>query len=145
LLRKAFRGFTLVELLIVLVILSILASLAVPAYLEQAKRTKYAEVINATSPFKLVVEACFIARGTLTGCSGGAYGIPANITSGDGYLNDLSVVDGVITADGDSATFGLGEGNEYTYILTPAEPATPGKGASLLWTVSGTCLSKGYC
>ena len=140
---KLQKGFTLVELLIVLVILGVLATLAVPAYLEQSKRTKFAEVVNATSPYKLAVEACYIARGALADCDAGAYGVPAAVTGGDGYLNDISVTDGVITADGDGGTFGYSAGStEYTYILTPT---TASSGASLTWAATGTCSAPGYC
>jgi type IV pilus assembly protein PilA len=144
-LRSKTAGFTLIELLVVIAIIGILAAVAVPSYLDYAKRAKYSEVVNATAPFKVAVEACYITRGNLTDCDSGFYGVPAAITGGDGHLNDLAVADGVITADGDSATFGPATGAEYTFILTPSIPGTAGKGASLTWAASGTCQGVGLC
>jgi type IV pilus assembly protein PilA len=140
-LRTGMAGFTLIELLVVIAIIGILAAVAVPSYLDYAKRAKYSEVVNATAPFKVAVETCYITRGNLTDCDSGAYGVPALITGGDGHLNGLAVADGVITADGDSATFGLA----YTFVLTPSIPGTAGKGASLTWAASGTCQGVGLC
>ena len=145
-LRARTSGFTLIELLVVIAIIGILAAVAVPSYLDYAKRAKYSEVVNATAPFKVAVETCYITRGNLTDCDSGAYGVPAAITGGDGYLNDLAVTDGVITADGDGATFDYSTGTtEYTFILTPSIPGTAGKGASLTWVASGTCQGVGLC
>jgi type IV pilus assembly protein PilA len=146
-LRARTSGFTLIELLVVIAIIGILAAVAVPSYLDYAKRAKYSEVVNATAPFKVAVETCYITRGNLTDCDSGAYGVPAAITGGDGYLGGLSVADGVITAYGDNTSFGLdsGTGTEYDFVLTPSIPGTAGKGASLTWAASGTCQGVGLC
>jgi type IV pilus assembly protein PilA len=79
-LRTGMAGFTLIELLVVIAIIGILAAVAVPSYLDYAKRAKYSEVVNATAPFKVAVETCYITRGNLTDCDSGAYGVPAAIT-----------------------------------------------------------------
>jgi type IV pilus assembly protein PilA len=42
--RKEFRGFTLIELMIIVSILGVLASVAIPAYLTYIKRSKTSEV-----------------------------------------------------------------------------------------------------
>ncbi len=141
--RRQETGFTLIELLVVIVVIGILAVLAVPSYLNHTKRSKFVEVMNATAPFKRAVEACYVSRIALADCDSGAYGVPAAITAGDGYLNDLSVTDGVVTADGDGGTFGYSSGStEYTYILTPEAASN---GAALTWAATGTCSSPGYC
>ena len=144
-LHKKTAGFTLIELLVVIAIIGILAAVAVPSYLDYAKRAKYSEIVNATAPFKVAVEACYITRGNLTDCDSGAYGVPAAVADGTGagYLNSISVADGIITADGDGGTFGYSTGTtEYTYILTPT---TATSGASLTWAATGTCSTPGYC
>jgi len=133
-------GFTLIELLIVIAIIAILAAIAVPAYLTYTQKAYFSEVIQATAPFKLAVEACYQSLGggtAVANCAGGQNGVPANITTGQGNVGSISVsAAGVITATG-STTHNL---SAYTYILTP----TP-TNSVLIWTPSGTCSAAGLC
>ncbi|HMY62402.1 MAG TPA: prepilin-type N-terminal cleavage/methylation domain-containing protein, partial [Nitrosomonas sp.] len=52
------KGFTLIELMIVVAIIGILAAVAVPAYQNYTIKSRFTEVINATAPFKTAVELC---------------------------------------------------------------------------------------
>ena len=138
------QGFTLIELMIVVAIIGILASIAVPSYQTYVKKAKFSEVVMATSPYKTAIELC--AQTTLassateiTGCTGGSNGIPANISTSNGNGNVASITTtavGVITATAISAN-GL---NGETYVMTPT--ITAGK---VTWINSGTCVSAGLC
>jgi len=56
--KQAQKGFTLIELMIVIAIIGILAAVAVPQYGNYTKRAKFSEVIAATSPIKTGVNLC---------------------------------------------------------------------------------------
>jgi len=55
------RGFTLVELMIVIAIISILAVVAVPAYNNYATKSKFTEVVLATAPTKTGISTCAVS------------------------------------------------------------------------------------
>ena len=61
-LPKKQSGFTLIELMIVIAIIDILASIAMPAYSSCTKKAKFSEVILAGSSVKGLVDLCFQIR-----------------------------------------------------------------------------------
>ncbi|GAB56410.1 fimbrial protein MS11-D1 [Glaciecola punicea ACAM 611] len=91
------KGFTLIELMIVVAIIGILAAIALPAYQGYTNKAKFSEVIIATAAAKSAVEVCVHTKGDKVDCDAGKNGIPAIITALDS-LTGLTVVDGKITA-----------------------------------------------
>lgn len=63
--RNNVRGFTLIELMIVVTILGILASIAMPAYQDYAKRAKISEALTAISQCRSEVTHYFQINSTL--------------------------------------------------------------------------------
>ncbi len=56
--QKSQKGFTLIELMIVVAIIGILAAIAVPAYQNYTLRARFTEVVNATASVKTGIEIC---------------------------------------------------------------------------------------
>ena len=63
--HKHNRGFTLVELMIAVAIISILAALAVPTYRDYTIRAKISEAINMAASAKVSIAEFYISEGRL--------------------------------------------------------------------------------
>ncbi|KAA9129754.1 prepilin-type N-terminal cleavage/methylation domain-containing protein [Marinihelvus fidelis] len=86
------KGFTLIELMIVIAIVAILVALAVPAYQDYTIRAKVGECINQAAPAKLAVSEYFQSEGNFAG-SEAAYGFDT-ANSESQYCNDLVITPG---------------------------------------------------
>ena len=64
---KKMKGFTLIELMIVIAILGILLAIAIPAYQDYTVRTKVSECYNLLSPMKLGISEYSISNGSMPG------------------------------------------------------------------------------
>ena len=115
--QKAQQGFTLIELMIVIAIIGILASVALPAYQNYTKKAKFSEVVIGTAGLKTAVELCAQDLATVTGCTDGQSGSGWTITAvgASGRIASIATTNGSIVA-----TAAVGNGlNGETYTLTP--------------------------
>jgi len=137
--RYAQRGFTLIELMIVVAIVGILAAVAMPAYQNYMKKSKYTEVIMASQAAKTAVEICIQDLSVPTGCDSGTNGIPPSANTATRYVATVSTSSGIVTVtpkaiEGILAT--------DTYILTPSFVV----GQPITWSTTGSgCLSTQLC
>jgi len=137
--NSAQKGFTLIELMIVVAIIGILAAVALPAYQDYIAKSSFAETPVAATGIKRAIEVCAQINGALSGCDTDktVAKLLTGADNGDLVASVTMTSVGVITATAISGKKGLGG---ETYILTP----TLTNGA-VTWELSGTCEAKGWC
>ena len=121
---KTTKGFTLIELMIVLVVIGILTAVALPAYNNYVTRGKLAEAVSTLSDGRVKMEQYFQDNRTYVGGP-----TPAATTNFTYATSNLSTTTYTITATG------TGSVSAYSYTIDQNNTRT----STTPWGNSATC------
>ena len=140
------KGFTLIELMIVIAIIGILAAIAIPSYQNYIKKAAYSEIPLAMSSIRTAVDTCYGIEKDLRACDQASEigeTLPTGLTGK--ALSGITLT--TATAANTAANMITATPNAYkgittgeTCVLTPS----PDGSDRLIWEYSGACLTKGY-
>ena len=137
--RATQTGLTLIELMIIVAIVGILASVAIPAYQDYTVREKVKKAVDLANPARTAIGvAC--AEGNLAGMDNDSFGLlPANGYSGD-YTQSVAATglgptEGIVTLTLKSIGGVIDAGQTIIYMGTCESGRTS-------WAISGDVLPK---
>lgn len=130
--KQTHAGFTLIELMIVVAIIAILASLAIPAYRDYVVRTQASEGLVLASGAKIAVWEYITDKGTFPGTNASA-GLPLATSIAGKYVSSVAVSSGgsiTVAYQSDQTNDALRTSN---LLLSPVN-----QGGSISWSCKGT-------
>ena len=132
---KQQKGFTLIELMIVIAIIGILAAIAIPAYQDYTIRSKVSEGLNLAGAAKLAVAETYDSKGGMPSAGNISYGLPTAASIAGNYVASVSAAatTGVITITYNSNVGGNPSANGKIIVLTPDTSSIGAMG----WTCGG--------
>ena len=123
------KGFTLIELMIVVAIIGILAAIALPAYHDYTIRSRVSELVTAASAYKVAVAERAQADVSLANAGAGLTITPAGYITG-GTVDQTGTITITSTTVGTTVTI------IFTPVFTPPGP--------LAWTCSSAADQHRY-
>ncbi|WP_082665511.1 pilin [Pseudoalteromonas sp. H105] len=139
------KGFTLIELMMIIAIIGILISLALPAYNNHFKRAKFTEVVLASNALQRAIEVCFYTKETLDNCdSFTKVGIKKSDYTTPNFIANIEISNssGTFTLTSTASSEASKSNSGDTYIMLANVNSN-----QLLWELSSasTCISEGTC
>lgn len=152
--KQAQKGFTLIELMIVIAIIGILAAIAVPQYAQYTRRAAFSEIKLAAAPIKSAIDLCVQETGAATLCF--------NTTATGAKINQ-NMLDRAASGERVDTVTLTGDATAPALTVTPLTAATNANGiiagdtfvltgilngdsdAITRWDASGGGCDNGYC
>ena len=137
--KRIQKGFTLIELMIVIAIVGILAAVALPAYKNYSTKAKFSEVVAAGQPIRAAIDICLQQNNYTEASCDSETEIGYDLTDAEAATYVKASTGAVITGSGDAtitmtaAVTGPFDGTE-TAVYTPTIVA----GTSVTWAIACT-------
>lgn len=132
------KGFTLIELMIVVAIIGILAAVAIPAYQDYVTKAKFQDIISAVQSVETSISMCLQENnGAAASCDTEAelgITLPTDAQMKYSGAPTITAATAAVNVTADAAA------GSYTYVNTPSV-----SNGLVVWTQSGTCEAAKVC
>ena len=130
------KGFTLIELMIVIAIIGILAAIAIPAYQNYTIRAQVSEGLSLAGGIETGFDECYANHGTAAGSCATLPDLGINNAINGTYVTGMTYADGVITA-----TYGGANANAAIANATITMAAYASPNGDISWICSGPTVN----